>query len=176
QPHHVARVIEIDVLYRFIDQIDIPVLRGIGRDGGQAQFREPNGPSFRRREVILIIARVRIDQQQSLARPGPQRLSLSHRLDQCHRSFLHFCKRLTFRLAVGGYLVATGGNGGRSTPCPCGSSSVGVCSPSRFAASASVRFSASASALFCCKITGATPTSSGGIGVPITPQAATAAA
>src|SRR5512134_4149263 len=157
-------MIEIDVLHRFIDQIDVPVLRSIGRNRRQAQLRKPDSSPLRSREAIPVVSRVGIDEEEPLFRRRLQRLSLSHRLDQCHRCYLHFGVTLGISL-LHGYRVPTGRKSGSSTSCPCGSTAGCDSTASFFAASR-------ASSLCWRSITGATPTSSGGIGDPMTPQAA----
>src|SRR5262249_62266240 len=89
---HVTGKIEVDIMNRFIDQTDFPIGRRIGRNGWQAQLRKPYCASFRRSQSIGVIAWIRIDQQQPLARCVldhwrlPNELTVPRRLNKLHES------------------------------------------------------------------------------------------
>src|SRR5688572_13432379 len=68
--------------------------------------------------MVLAVTWIRVDQQQTLAWRGLEWLSLSHRLDQCHRSVLHSRISAIDEFVRPIQRVPTGRNGGRSIPIP----------------------------------------------------------
>src|SRR5437773_2274463 len=89
------------LLYRSIDQIYFPILRGVGRNHRQAQLGKPHRASFRRGQPIGVIARIGVDQQQPLAwcvldrRSMPNELTVPRGLNKLHESILLTSIRLS---------------------------------------------------------------------------------
>jgi hypothetical protein len=61
-------MIEIDILDSFVHEIDGPGLGRVGGDDRQTQFWKPDGSAFRCREVIRIVSRIGVHQEQASMR------------------------------------------------------------------------------------------------------------